>query len=125
MDGSDWAIPTAFAFFFIHIHKREQGFEGDPRGQLLTAMLAAHLLNQTPPNQQQMGFDPYPKHDKNMPIYGCYITGQFWRFLVLQQKKYAISRAFDSLIAKDLQQIVRILKRQKELIIGRLKKSEK
>ena len=126
----DWMVAIGqsqphLPFFFIHEYKKEQGFEGDPRGQLLSAMLAASILNQTPPNQENIGFNPYPKHEKNMPIYGCYITGQFWRFLVLQKKNYVISRAYDALIPNDLQQIIRILKKQKEMIINRLKQNKR
>lgn len=66
-------------FFFLNEYKPEKrtGSESDPKGQLLIAMLAAQSKNQ----------DEYP-------IYGCYVNGRNWHFVVLEGKKYAVSDAY-------------------------------
>ena len=64
----------AAPFFFIHEYKKEKGSTDDVIGQLLSAMLVAQQLNK-----------------KDQPIYGCYVIGRFWFFVVLTGKEYAIS----------------------------------
>ena len=61
-------------FFFLHEYKREKGTADDPIGQLLSAMLVAQKLNAN-----------------ENPLYGCYVVGRFWFFVVLTGKKYAIT----------------------------------
>ena len=77
---------------------------------------------QTPPKPTL--FDPFPKHDKNMPIYGCYIIGRWWFFVVLNNGKYCVSTSYDSVKQDELYQIIGILKKQKQMIINRLKKAQ-
>lgn len=107
-------------FFFIHEYKKEKGTDNDPIGQLLATMVAAQVLNKQP--FQTDFFKPLKKHDANMPIYGCYIIGRNWFFVVLVGKNYTISPAYDATNLSELQQIVYILKEQKQMIINRLRK---
>lgn len=123
----DWMVAMGrhdpfIPFFFVHEYKKQKGFESDPEGQLLATMLAAHVLNQTPP--QPTLFNPFPKHDKDMPIYGCYIIGRLWFFVVLYQGRYCSSDFFDSMKKKDLAKIINILKKQKQMIIDRIEASK-
>jgi hypothetical protein len=43
------------------------------------------------------------------PIYGLYVRGEFWIFVVLEGKKYAESRTFNATETSDLKQIVQAL----------------
>jgi hypothetical protein len=45
----------------------------------------------------------------NIPIYGLYNIGQFWFFIVLQNKEYTVSKAFDATDKDDLKQIINLL----------------
>jgi hypothetical protein len=85
-------------FFFVHEYKRERGRERDPLGQLLAGMLAAQELNATP-----------------HVLYGCYVLGRNWFFVILEEKEYAVSDAFVS-SQDDIFQILSIIKEAKELI---------
>lgn len=64
-------------YFCLQEFKKENDPSGDPIGQCVSAMLAAQALNA----------------DK-FPIYGIYIVGQNWHFVVLEGKQYAISSPF-------------------------------
>ncbi|MEM7538564.1 MAG: hypothetical protein AAF639_40730 [Chloroflexota bacterium] len=66
-------------YFFIHEHKKEADATGDPLGQVMIAMIVAQILNQT-------------EH----PIYGAYIVGRLWNFVVLHGKEYAVSLGYDA-----------------------------
>ena len=65
-------------FFAINEYKKETDPDGDPAGQALAAMLVGQELN------LQQGND--------LPVYGCYVVGGLWRFMVLQGSEYAISQ---------------------------------
>lgn len=119
----DWMVAIGRSdprtpFFFIHEYKRETGSSRDAKGQLLATMMAAHILNQTPPTPTL--FDPLPKHDKDMPLYGCYVVGRWWFFVVLHQNTYCVSASYDSMDKQKLYEIIAILKKQKQMIIKRL-----
>ena len=72
--------------FFLHEYKpenkvsllRRDGREADPLGQLLIAMVAAQILNAD-----------------EKPIYGIYVNGRNWFFVVLDANEYAVSLAYD------------------------------
>ncbi len=66
-------------FFFLHEYKPEKRRDTDPLGQLLAAMLAARELNPV-------------KHT----LYGCYVIGRYWYFVILDGDKYAVSQSFDA-----------------------------
>ncbi len=66
-------------FFFLHEYKQENRRDNDPLGQLLIAMVAAQTQNA----------------DKET-LYGCYVSGRNWFFVVLEGKEYAVSKAYDA-----------------------------
>ncbi|CAK8717024.1 MAG: hypothetical protein CDV28_1365 [Candidatus Electronema aureum] len=86
-------------YFFIHEFKKEHEASGDPLGQLLVTMMAAQKLN----------------HD-GKPMYGCYVMGRLWFFVVLQGNDYAGSLAYDA-TKDDIKDIFSILKKMKEIIV--------
>ncbi len=85
-------------FFFLHEYKRARGRNNDPLGQLLATMLTAQY-----------------KNENNKPVYGSYIEGKFWNFVILAEKTYSVSEVFVA-TKPDLFQIVSILKRLKNII---------
>lgn len=96
---ADFIVATAVAdlikapYFCFHEYKRERKYADDPIAQVLVAMLIAQVLN---------------NNDK--PIYGCYVIGRSWFFMVIQGKQYAVSNAYNATKTKDLHRIVSILK---------------
>lgn len=87
-------------FFFIHEYKPQlKSSSNDPLGQLLVAMLAAQEIN----NHKQ-------------PLYGLYVLGRQWYFVVLHGSQYAVSDLYDSVDKADLERIVLILKQCKAYI---------
>jgi hypothetical protein len=93
----DGMIATGFRspqkpYFCMNEYKRGTDPYGDPRGQALVAMLVAQKIN----NNQK-------------PIYGSYIIGRNWYFMVLEENKYAISKDF-SCVDDEMFDIFRILK---------------
>lgn len=123
----DWMVAIGksdprLPFFFIHEYKKQQGYEADPKGQLLATMQAAHVLNQQP--EEPTLFNPFPKRDKNMPVYGSYIIGRLWYFMTLHDGKYCESRPYDSVHLPSLIKIVQVLKKQKLMIVERIKKAK-
>lgn len=85
-------------FFFLHEYKKQLYTSNDPLGQLLAEMVAAQILNSH-------------KH----PIYGAYIMGRHWYFVVLDGQVYAESLAYDA-TKEDVITIVSILRHAKDLI---------
>ncbi|MEM0993170.1 MAG: hypothetical protein AAGI49_09045, partial [Bacteroidota bacterium] len=77
-------------FFTLHEYKPEPNISTDPQGQLLIAMLAAQREN------KQLGIE--------YPLYGVYVTGRLWFFLILAGNQYVESLAYDATQA-DLFQI--------------------
>ncbi len=66
-------------FFFLHEYKQENRKYNDPLGQLLIAMVAAQVQNA----------------DGEI-LYGCYVSGRNWFFVFLNNKEYAVSKAYDA-----------------------------
>jgi len=64
-------------YFCFHEYKKENEPKGDPAAQALAAMLVAQTLN------------PHTH-----PVYGLYVVGKLWQFMVLQEREYAISKGF-------------------------------
>jgi len=50
------------------------------------------------------------------PVYGSYVIGRNWFFVVLQGKAYCISDEFVSTRKDDLAQIVKVLNNMKQII---------
>lgn len=86
-------------FFAFSEYKRQRDPNGDPAGQALAAMLVGQVLNQ-----------------KHTPVYGCYVIGRDWNFMVLEGAHYAISRDYSGL-SDEVFTILRILKALKTIII--------
>ncbi len=90
-------------FFFIHEYKQEQKGNNDPIAQLVTEMLVAQAQN-----------------ENDTPLYGCYVMGRFWFFVILQGHEYAVSDAYTA-TQDDIFQIVSILRAVKIKIEDRIK----
>ncbi len=65
--------------FFIHEYKPEKRRDNDPLGQLLIAMVASQKQNQD-----------------NKPIYGVYVVGRLWFFVILDGSEYAVSKSYSA-----------------------------
>ena len=78
-------------FFFLHEYKPEKRRDNDPLGQLLIGMVAAQTQNAD-----------------NGVLYGCYVSGRSWFFVVLEGKEYAVSNAYNA-SNNDIYQIFAIL----------------
>lgn len=90
-------------FFSFQEFKKELDNSGDPIGQNLAAMLIGQAQN-----------------DDQLPVYGCYIAGRNWFFMVLEGKNYAISKVYAA-DDEELFHIVRIVKKLRNLFFKRLK----
>ena len=98
----EWFIATGKQipkkpFFFLQEYKPEKNSGNDPLGQLLIAMVDAQILNE----------------DTKKPLFGCYMIGRLWFFIVLIEKQYSISKAYDATQTDDLSEIIIILERVK------------
>ena len=89
-------------YFSFAEYKRQRDPNGDPAAQALAAMLAGQVLNEEP----------------TKPMYGCYIIGSDWQFMVLDDTHYCISRDY-SARSHEVYDILKILKALKEIIIER------
>ncbi|MEM7539859.1 MAG: hypothetical protein AAF639_47325 [Chloroflexota bacterium] len=101
----DGIIATGFwepeiPMFAFSEYKKDLDSSGDPAGQALAAMLVGQTLNKNGPN----------------PLYGCYVAGYSWSFLVLEGKHYTISRNFSSQ-TDEVFDILRILKALKLILM--------
>ncbi len=85
-------------YFCLHEYKKEQGIDNDPRGQLLAEMVAIQALS-----------------NNQYPVYGTYVLGRWWFFVVLHEKKYSVSLAYDA-TKDDLFDIFSILQQLKVII---------
>ncbi len=86
-------------FFCLNEYKRQEENRGDAAGQALAAMLVAQEQN---------------KNDK--PVYGIYVVGKYWHFMILKDKQYAISKAYVA-DDKEIFDIYKILKALKNIIM--------
>ncbi len=89
-------------FFCFQEYKKDKDSSGDASGQCLAAMLVGQTLN-----------------DDNSIIYGCYVIGRSWYFMVLKGKEFAISRDY-SATHDDIYDIVKILKSLKNILFAKL-----
>jgi hypothetical protein len=86
-------------YIFIHEYKAEKGRSNDPKGQLLAEMLVAQV-----------------KNNDNKPIYGIYVVGKDWYFVVLDALFYSVSRPYQANEASDFDIIVKALKEIKNIL---------
>lgn len=89
-------------YFFLQEFKRSKGDDHDPEGQMLAAMILAQELN-----------------NDGKPLFGCWLQGKNWNFTTLTNRDYCVSRQYDASDMADLQQIVFILRKLKDLILAR------
>ena len=54
------------------------------------------------------------------PIYGCYVVGRYWYFMVLKDQKYAISNTYVATHDSEILDIFRIMLGLKFIINQRL-----
>lgn len=79
-------------FFFFHEYKAQiPKSKNDPRGQVLSSMLAAQVYN-----------------ENDTPIYGCYVIGESWKFVVLEGNEFAVSETFNAM-NEDIYRIYEIM----------------
>lgn len=104
----DGLIATGFRnpkkpFFCLNEYKKGTDPNGDPKGQALIAMLAAQELN-----------------NNQLPIYGCYVIGRDWYFMVLEDKKYSISQDYSCVTEEvfDIYKILKNLNNKVEALVG-------
>ena len=87
-------------FFFLHEYKPlNKTTPSDPLGQLLIAMLATQTINEI-----------------QRPLYGTYIRGSSWQFVVLEDNQYSVSDPYEAIKIEELFKIFSILKRCKSYI---------
>lgn len=85
-------------YFCLHEYKQENRRENDPLGQLLIGMVAAQA-----------------KNEDELPIYGCYVSGRNWFFVLLEGNQYCLSNAYNA-SDEDIYTIFAILKKCKALV---------
>jgi hypothetical protein len=95
--ASGWREPE-IPYFCFQEYKKKKDPNGDPAGQCLAAMLVAQELNQN-----------------EKTVYGCYVLGRNWFFMLLQGQEYAISNAYCA-SRDDIFDILRIFKVLKQII---------
>ncbi len=66
-------------YFAFNEYKKEVDPDGDPAAQALAPMLVGRELN-----------------GDNRPVYGCFVIGENWRFMVLTGNEYSISAAYSA-----------------------------
>lgn len=86
-------------YFCLHEYKKANEPKGDPAAQALVAMLVAREASQ-----------------RRHPIYGVYVVGEFWHFMVLQNDEYCISKSFAA-DDEEIFDIFGILKALKAILI--------
>ncbi len=89
-------------YFSFQEYKRDINSSGDPAGQNLAAMLVGQTLNE----------------DKSI-IYGSYVVGRNWYFMVLKGKEFAISKAYVT-DDDEIFEIIKILKALRNILFGKL-----
>jgi hypothetical protein len=90
-------------YFFLHEYKRYKGTEADPLGQLLIAMIAAQNDN-----------------NNGLPIYGCFVAGATWTFVLVEGNQYSTSQSYDAKDENELIIIWNILHHTKIIIEDRV-----
>jgi hypothetical protein len=92
-------------FFFLHEYKKElDNNSPDPAGQCLAAMLLAYEKNRDVPQMAEQS------------IYGTYVVGRQWFFVVLKDREYGISDSYASTHKDELLDILRIMKAARQKI---------
>jgi len=87
-------------YFCFNEYKKQEENKGDAAGQALAAMLVAQELT-----------------EHKFPIYGIYVVGKYWNFIVLKEKEYCISKTFNA-DDEEIFDIFKMLKALKEIILS-------
>ena len=90
-------------YFYFHEYKRKKNKADDPIAQVLIPSLIAQEVNAD-----------------QKPIYGCYVMGEMWYFMLLNGREYAIDKGLNALKSDELEKIYLILKKVKNIIIKRI-----
>jgi hypothetical protein len=103
----DGMIATGFRepnipYFCFHEYKRSIENQGTPDAQVLAAMLVAREQNQN-----------------RLPIYGLFVVGIVWNFIVLKDNQYCISRTFHA-DNEEVFAIFKMIKALKQIIYTEL-----
>jgi hypothetical protein len=85
-------------YFCFHEYKRSIENQGSPDAQVLAAMLVAREQNQN-----------------KLPIYGLFVVGLFWNFMVLKDNHYCISKAYNA-DDEEIFAIFKMIKALKQII---------
>jgi hypothetical protein len=95
-----WATIHLKHLISSYKNSKKKKNSADPEGQMLAAMLIAQDMNKD-----------------GKPIYGAWLTGSTWIFTVLHEKNYYFSNNFDATNKVNLNKIVFILRKLKELVL--------
>lgn len=95
--------PSKPYFFIQEYKKNKQGPNSDPFAQLLGEMLVAQKLNE------------------ETVVYGCYIIGKFWYFVILENYNYNQESPLNSTETEDLEVIMSKLNWIKQYVENKLK----
>lgn len=103
----DGVIATGFRepdvpYFCLHEYKRSIENQGTPDAQVLAAMLVARERNQN-----------------KLPIYGLFVVGLDWNFVVLDGNQYVISRTYHA-DDEEIFAIFKMIKALKQIILNEL-----
>ena len=90
-------------FFAFQEYKKDVNSSGDPASQNLAAMLVGQSQN-----------------EENDIVYGCYVVGRNWYFMVLKGKEFAISKDYSATHDDDILKIVKALKTLRSILLKRL-----
>ena len=99
----DGMIATGFRepdvpMFCMHEYKRNMENQGSPDSQVLAAMLVAKEMNQN-----------------NHPVYGMFVIGLAWNFIILKDNEYYISNNYVA-DGEKIYDIFKMLKSLKQII---------
>lgn len=97
-------------FFSVHEYKPDPMASKDPLGQLLIALVAIQQENEA------MNLD--------FPLYGAYVVGQFFYFVILDKKTYSKSEPYVASKEKEIFEIFCILNEVKNYIDAIIEKEE-
>ena len=86
-------------YFHFQEYKPLKNPTGDSMGQLLEAFLIAQKQN-----------------NNAKPMYGCEVIGGAWRFVILKDKTYCVSKSYECTEREDLFQIIAMLRRFKDIL---------
>lgn len=90
-------------YFHFQEYKQQTDPNGNPKAQVVEAMLIAQAINQN-----------------GKPIYGCSVISKFWDFVIMEGKAYCVSKSYDCTDKEELIQIIATLRKFKEIMKTRL-----